>query len=121
MTANDIPTKTFGSLLNFVLAMTLYPDVMRKAQGELDAVVGRDRLPTFSDKDNLPYLRAIIKETLRWRPVGPLGMFLSYPMGGRISPFFQAVPRRVTEVISIDCPPLGLMVMICRMTGMKVT
>jgi len=53
--------------------MNLYPDVMRKAQVELDAVVGRDRLPTFEDKDNLPYIRAILKETLRWRPVGPLG------------------------------------------------
>jgi hypothetical protein len=53
--------------------MTLYPNVMRKAQAELDAIVGRDRLPTFQDKDSLPYIRAIIKETLRWRPVGPLG------------------------------------------------
>ena len=55
--------------------MTLYPDAMRKAQAELDVVVGRDRLPTFEDKDNLPYIRAIIKETLRWRPTGPFGTF----------------------------------------------
>lgn len=61
------------SLNNFILAMTLNPDVMRKAQAELDAVVGRDRIPTFADKDNLPYIRAIVKETLRWRPVSPLG------------------------------------------------
>lgn len=61
------------SLNNFVLAMTLNPDVMRKAQAELDAIVGRDRIPTFADKNNLPYIRAIVKETLRWRPVSPLG------------------------------------------------
>lgn len=53
--------------------MTLYPDVVRKAQIELDSVVGRDRAPTFTDKDNLPYIGAIVKETLRWRAVGPLG------------------------------------------------
>lgn len=53
--------------------MTLHPEVMRKAQAELDAVVGRDRVPTFGDKDNLPYVQAIVKEVMRWRPVGPLG------------------------------------------------
>lgn len=57
-----------------MLAMALYPDVMRKAQAEIDAVVGRDRLPTFADREHLPYLRAMVKEVLRWRPVGPLGL-----------------------------------------------
>lgn len=57
----------------FVLAMLLYPDVLRKAQDEIDAVVGRDRLPAFGDKNKLPYIRALVKEVLRWRPVGPLG------------------------------------------------
>ncbi|KAI0088550.1 cytochrome P450 [Irpex rosettiformis] len=61
-------------LTNFVLAMVHYPDVMRKAQAELDAVVGRERAPAFEDKDSLPYIRAIIKETLRWRPIAPLGV-----------------------------------------------
>ncbi|KAJ7671941.1 cytochrome P450 [Mycena rosella] len=65
---------TLGTLLNFVLAMTLYPEVMRKAQGELDTVVGRERPPKFEDKDNLPYIRAIIRETMRWRPVSPLAV-----------------------------------------------
>ena len=53
--------------------MVLYPDVMRKAQHELDTVVGGSRLPTFDDALNLPYVRAIVMEVLRWRPVGPLG------------------------------------------------
>jgi len=56
--------------------MCLYPDVMRKAQTQIDQVVGRDRLPTFADFDNLHYIRAIVKEVLRWRPVGPLGMII---------------------------------------------
>jgi cytochrome P450 len=53
--------------------MIQYPDVRIRAQAELDAVVGRDRLPKFEDKDKLPYIVAIVRETLRWRPVGPLG------------------------------------------------
>lgn len=53
--------------------MLHYPEVMRKAQAELDAVVGRERTPTFEDRENLPYIRALIKETLRWRPIAPLG------------------------------------------------
>lgn len=54
--------------------MRLYPNVMKRAQAEIDDVVGRDRLPTFADRENLPYIRAIVKEVLRWRPVGPLGL-----------------------------------------------
>ncbi|PSS37906.1 hypothetical protein PHLCEN_2v248 [Hermanssonia centrifuga] len=53
--------------------MVLYPDVMRRAQAEIDAVVGRDRTPLFSDRDKLPYIEAIVKEVIRWRPVDPLG------------------------------------------------
>jgi cytochrome P450 len=60
--------------MNFVLAMLLHPDVLRRAQAEIDAVVGRERLPTFEDRANLPYIRVMVRETLRWRPVGPLGI-----------------------------------------------
>ena len=54
--------------------MAAYPEVQRKAQGFLDAVVGNDRLPTFSDRDDLPYIEAIVYELLRWRPPGPMGL-----------------------------------------------
>jgi cytochrome P450 len=57
----------------FILAMVLYPDVMRKAQHEIDVVVGSGRLPMFANTPNLPYVQAIVMEVLRWRPVGPLG------------------------------------------------
>ena len=77
-------SQTSTSMKVFVLVMVLYPEVMRKAQGEVDAVVGHDRPPTFEDWDNLPYIRAIVKEVLRWRPVTPLGTSpVSY---GRIYP-----------------------------------
>jgi cytochrome P450 len=54
--------------------MVLYPDVVRKAQEELDTVVGQDRLPDFSDESSLPYVCATLKEVLRWHPVTPLGL-----------------------------------------------
>ena len=56
-----------------MLAMTLYPEVQARAQEEIDRVVGHDRLPDFSDRDNLPYVEAILMETLRWHPITPLG------------------------------------------------
>ena len=71
--------QTSVTLINFVLAMLHYPGAMRKAQAELDAVVGQGRPPTFDDMPNLPYIRAMVKETLRWRPIAPLGMYhMSY-------------------------------------------
>ncbi|KAI1785551.1 O-methylsterigmatocystin oxidoreductase [Ganoderma leucocontextum] len=56
------------------LAMSLYPEVQRKAQAELDRVVGCDRLPDFDDLDSLVYIHAIVKESLRWHTVTPLGI-----------------------------------------------
>jgi len=57
----------------FFLAMTLHPAVQKKAQEEIDRVVGSQRLPTFGDRPALPYIDAIFREVLRWRPVVPLG------------------------------------------------
>jgi len=55
------------------MALVLYPQVQKKAQEELDRVLG-SRLPDFSDRPNLPHMNAMIKESLRWQPVAPLGM-----------------------------------------------
>lgn len=54
--------------------MVLFPDVQKRVQAELDAVVGRKRLPTFEDRASLPYLEATIKESLRFHPPTPLGI-----------------------------------------------
>ena len=53
--------------------MALYPEVQTKAQGYLDSVLGASRLPEFSDRPALPYIEAIMLETLRWHPAVPLG------------------------------------------------
>ncbi|KAI0078415.1 cytochrome P450 [Panus rudis PR-1116 ss-1] len=58
----------------FYIAMTLYPQVQKSAQAELDAVVGRDRLPSVDDLEKLVYIRAIVWETLRWQVVAPFGI-----------------------------------------------
>ncbi|OAX44082.1 cytochrome P450 [Rhizopogon vinicolor AM-OR11-026] len=67
--------ETSSSVLQtFILAMILFPEVQEKARAEIDSVVGKDRLPTFGDRDSLPYIEAIICETMRWHPPVPLGV-----------------------------------------------
>ncbi|KAI0366792.1 cytochrome P450 [Pilatotrama ljubarskyi] len=65
---------TFSSVQAFFLAMAMHPELQRKAQAELDAVVGSHRLPDFSDREALPYVNALIKEVFRWHNVVPLGI-----------------------------------------------
>ncbi|TFY59478.1 hypothetical protein EVG20_g7775 [Dentipellis fragilis] len=65
---------TVSATYSLFLALAIHPEVQRKAQAEIDAVIGTDRLPTFHDRERLPYVDAIVKEILRWNPVGPLGV-----------------------------------------------
>jgi len=65
---------TSGVMAWWMLAMVTYPDIQKRAQEELDSVVGQTRIPTFADLPHLPYIRAMVKEALRWRPVDPLGL-----------------------------------------------
>ncbi|CAL1696588.1 unnamed protein product [Somion occarium] len=58
----------------FMLAMVTHPEIQKKAQEELDAVIGRDRMPTFADRDSLPYVQACVRESLRWKTVAPIGV-----------------------------------------------
>lgn len=57
--------------------MVLHPDAQRKAQMEIDNVVGVDRLPDFGDETTLPYVSALVKEVMRWHPVTPIGTHCS--------------------------------------------
>lgn len=52
--------------------MALFPEAQRKAQQELDTVLGGNRLPQFQDRENLPYVDALVKEVFRWHPVAPM-------------------------------------------------
>ena len=50
----------------FILAMVLHPDVYKKAQEEIDRVIGSERLPDFEDREQLPYLECVLKEVVRY-------------------------------------------------------
>lgn len=52
--------KTVSAVYSFFLAMTLHPEVAKKAQAEIDKQIGNDRLPTFADREHLPYLNALV-------------------------------------------------------------
>lgn len=72
--ALDASTET---MMWFVMACVTAQDsegCVAKAQALLDATVGRERLPTFEDRPQLPYIDAIIEELLRWRPAGAAGV-----------------------------------------------
>lgn len=58
--------------MTLFLAILLRPEAQKKAQDELDAVTGQERLPTFEDRPRLPFVDALCKEIMRWRPVSPL-------------------------------------------------
>ncbi|SCO50103.1 related to O-methylsterigmatocystin oxidoreductase [Fusarium fujikuroi] len=67
-------TDTSGAtLLAFFAAMLLNPNVQKKAQEEIDRIIGDSRLPSFSDKPGLPYITAIVQEVLRWHTLAPMG------------------------------------------------
>ncbi|KAG9316287.1 cytochrome P450 [Chiua virens] len=63
-----------SSLLWFMLAMVLHPDVQRRAHAEIDAIVEVDRLPDFGDRSSLPYIDALLREVWRWRPINPVSV-----------------------------------------------
>ncbi|EKM61159.1 uncharacterized protein PHACADRAFT_134438 [Phanerochaete carnosa HHB-10118-sp] len=65
---------TVSAILSFFLAMQMHPEVQVLAQKQIDQVVGSDRLPSFDDRDDLPYVDCIVWECLRWNPVTPLGL-----------------------------------------------
>ncbi|KAK0458177.1 cytochrome P450 [Desarmillaria tabescens] len=65
-------TDTNASIISsFYLAMVLYPDVQRRAQEEIVAVIGDERLPRLSDRESLPYVGALVEEIFRWNTPAP--------------------------------------------------
>ncbi|GAB2270148.1 hypothetical protein Dimus_005056 [Dionaea muscipula] len=66
-------TDTVAILLEWILArMVLHPHIQAQVQAEIDSVVGTSKPVSDSDLPNLPYLQAVVKETLRVHPPGPL-------------------------------------------------
>ncbi|KAF9522935.1 cytochrome P450 [Crepidotus variabilis] len=83
----------------FFLAMVLFPEVQKKAQAEIDAVVGNDRLPSFADIPHLPYVNAVATEILRWNCVAPSGIPHSAVEDGHINGYF--IPKGAVIVANL--------------------
>ena len=97
---------TSSPLHTFFLAMTLYPEWMVRLQKDIDAVCG-DRLPLLSDMPDLPMMRAIVKECLRWRPAVPTGMSFFYLFIGQLADVVKAFlmsSRRIASMTDISSP-----------------
>lgn len=54
--------------------MAVHPEIQKKAQGEIDQLLGGDRLPTLADQDDLPYISALLKEIYRWHVPLPISI-----------------------------------------------
>ncbi|QRW16686.1 cytochrome P450 family protein [Rhizoctonia solani] len=63
---------TVNTLIMFFMAMVLYPDVQKRAQAEIDSMLGHSRLPKVEDRPRLKYVDRVVQETLRWGPVTPI-------------------------------------------------
>lgn len=78
-------------------------DVQKKAQEEIDSVIGSDRLPTFADLSQLPYVNAVVTEVLRWNSVAPVGVPHRATEDGIISGYF--IPKDSIVMCNLWCVP----------------
>ncbi|KAG7097523.1 hypothetical protein E1B28_004866 [Marasmius oreades] len=65
---------TVSVMTTFIFLMVRHPEVMKKAQADIDRITNKERFPNFGDQELLPYITAIIKEVQRWAPTAPLGV-----------------------------------------------
>jgi cytochrome P450 len=56
-------------------ALASYPDIQARAQAEIDSVIGSDRLPCIKDREEMPYVQAVVKEVLKWHTVAPVSEY----------------------------------------------
>ncbi|KAJ6466258.1 cytochrome P450 [Mycena sanguinolenta] len=90
---------TVSSLASFCLAMALYPEIQEKAQTEIDTVIGAGRLPEFEDRPSLPFVEALYRETMRWRPITPLGLAHASAEHDLYNGYF--IPKGTTVIANI--------------------
>ncbi|KAK0451911.1 cytochrome P450 [Armillaria borealis] len=64
---------TASAISIMMMAAACFPAAQNKVQGQLDAVVGQGRAPTYADEASLPFITAFILECYRWRPVSATG------------------------------------------------
>lgn len=90
---------TTSALGTFFYAMAMFPEAQKKAQQEIGDIIGYDRLPTFDDQDSLPYIEAVFREVMRWRPVTPLGVAHSTTEDDIFNGYY--IPKGATVISNI--------------------
>ncbi|KAJ7928089.1 cytochrome P450 [Mycena leptocephala] len=90
---------TVSALASFFLAMAVHPDVQKKAQSEIDTVIGTHRLPEFRDRSSLPFVEALYREVMRWKPVAPLGVAHAASADDIYNGYF--IPKGATVISNI--------------------
>lgn len=85
-------------LIGFVQAMMIFPEIIKVAQAEIDKVCG-DRMPDLNDVPNLPYIRALSKESLRWMP----GFFMGVPHAVTQDDTYMGyrIPKDATVILNV--------------------
>ncbi|KZT36769.1 cytochrome P450 [Sistotremastrum suecicum HHB10207 ss-3] len=63
-----------STLTTFFVAMLHYPRIQQRAHKFIDLLLKEQRLPVMEDREQLPYIEAMLKETHRWKPVLPAGI-----------------------------------------------
>ena len=71
-----ISIQTGAAIASFLLFMVHNPNVVKRAQSEIDEVIGSERLPTYEDRPKLPYLECVMKEVYRFNPMVPQGTYV---------------------------------------------
>lgn len=73
-TVLEMARQTIAVTSTFFYLMAKYPEVQKKAQAEIEQVVGTTRLPEFEDRPSLPYIEAMYRdrEVMRWSQSLPL-------------------------------------------------
>lgn len=84
-------------LNSFFLALSLWPNVQRKAQAEIDNLGLAGQLPSLADRDKLPYVQSLVKEVMRSFPSVPLGMCSKKKISTFYNSFEGCAPSRVSE------------------------
>ena len=84
--------------------MSLYQDVQKRAQAELDSVLGHSRIPDADDRERLPYVDALVKELLRWYPTVPLGVARCTLADDEYNGYF--IPKGAVVLVNVWCVKL---------------
>jgi len=90
---------SYTTLQVFTMLMALNPDIQRRAREQINSVVGMGRLPIFEDRDSLPLIDAILRETIRWSPA----VRLNLPHGVTEDDIYDGyfIPKGTNVIVSI--------------------